>query len=263
MKADVATEEKIPQGRDAIMEDYKSANPESQEPDDASLYDFANKRHNDLKKSQDELQNKYDNLNGANTRLAELISKEPKLGAVLSMISGEKPKSFPYAIASVYGKEPFDLEGDDLENFEKGYQENLAQLAKSKEEQEQAMKNIETFNSTFEDFAKEKSLSSEQKKEVYSGIMELADNVLMGNISKDLVDLVYKGLNYEKDIQDAADTGYVEGKNTVAEAKMKEKTTPGAVPDFGNSTGQKAQQKKGVFQPRTGSVYDNLKDIKE
>jgi len=255
MESDVKNDEKIPQGRDSLAEAYKADNPESGEPDDNSLYDYANTRHANLQK-------KYDDLNGANVRLADLVSKDPRLGAVLSMISGDKPKSFPYSVASVYGKEPFDLSGDDLDEFEKGYQENLAQLANSKKEQEDAMKNIETYNKTLDDFAKENSLTPDQKSEVHSGIMQLADNILMGNISKDLIDLVYKGLNYEKDVQDAADTGFVEGKGEVVKAKMKEKTTPGAIPDFGNGTGAKAKQSKGVFQPRPGSVYDNLKEIK-
>jgi len=255
MEKDLNSEEKAPQGRDAVLEAYMSANPDSKEPDDASLFEFADNRHSDLK-------NKYDDLNGANTRLAELISKDPKLGAVLSMISGEKPKSFPYAVASVYGKEPFNLEGDDLEEFEKGYQENLSRLADSKKEQEQAQKNIESYKSTLADYGKEKSLSEKQIGEINNGIMELAENILMGSIPKELIDMVYKGLNYEKDVQEAADTGYVEGKNTVADAKMKEKTTGGAIPDFSNSSGMKPQ-KKGIFKPQPGSVYDNLKDIKD
>jgi hypothetical protein len=37
------------------------------------------------------------------------------------MIADENPKSFPYAVASVYGKEPFDLEGDALDEFEAAF----------------------------------------------------------------------------------------------------------------------------------------------
>lgn len=248
--------EEKPKGRAALLEAYKASNPESQEPDDESLYDFANTRHAGLEK-------KYNDLNGANIRLAGLVSKDPKLGAVLSMISSEKPKSFPYAIASVYGKEPFNLEGDDLDEFEKGYQENLSQLAESKKEQEQAMKNVETYRQTLIDYGKENSLPDEQVKEIDNGITKLAENVLNGIISKSLIDMVYKGLNYEKDVKEAADTGFVEGKNTVAEAKMKAKTQQNAVPDFGNASGASTSKKKGIFQPRPGSVYDNLKEIKD
>lgn len=254
MAAEVNNEEKTPTERDALVSAYMESNPESSEPDDASLYGFANERHANMQK-------KYDDLNGANVRLAKLVSKDPKLGAVLSMISSDKPKSFPYAIASVYGKEPFDLEGDDLEEFEKGYQENILRLADSKKEQEQAMKNIEGYNNRLAEFGKKNSLTPEQTQEINAGIMQLAENILMGNIPEEIIDMVYKASNYEKDVKDAADTGFVEGKNAAVEAKMKAKTQAGAIPDFGNATGTQPQ-KKGVFQPRPGSVYDNLKEIK-
>ena len=242
-----------PKGRDALLAAYKTSNPEGPEPDDSSLYDFAHSRYSDL-------ENKYNNLNGANMRLASLVDKDPKLGAVMSMIAGDKPKSFPYAVASVYGKEPFDLEGDDLEEFEKGYAENLAKLAESEKERQQAMKNIESYNKTLIDYGKKNSLSEDQVNEINDGIMQMADNILMGIIPTELIDMVYKGLNYDKDVQEAADTGFVEGKNTTVEAKMKEKTAMNSVPDFGNGSGA-----GGVKKPVTrkkGSFYDAFTEEK-
>jgi len=244
------TKEIIPKGRDALLEAYRTSNPENPEPDDSSLFDFAHKRHSDL-------QGKYNELNDANSRLAELVTKDPKLGAVLSMISGDKPKSFPYAIVSVYGKEPFDLEGDDLEEFEKGYQESLLQLANSKKDQESAMKNIEEYNKTLIEYGKENSLTDSQIEEVHTGIMQLADNILMGMIPKELIDMVYKGLNYEKDVQEAADTGFVEGKNTVVETKLRKKTQENAIPDFSNATGTGKVKRIPV---KKGSFYDEFKE---
>ena len=253
MEEEVKNNEANPRGRAAALEVYRASNPDGPDPDDDSLYDFYAGRYADSDK-------KYNELNGANAKLAELVSKDPKLGAVLSMISGEKSKSFPYAIASVYGKEPFNMEGDALEEFEKGYQENLARLAESEKEREQAMKNIETYNNTLIEYGKEKSLSEEQVGEINNGIMQLADNILMGSIPMELIDLVYKGLNYEKDVQEAADTGFVEGKNTVAEAKMKEKTKPNAIPNFGNGSGTGKAQKPPRKEKK--SFYDEFKEEK-
>jgi len=247
---DVKTDER-PKGRDAILEAYKASNPDSPEPDDSALLDFAHTRHS-------ETEGKYNDLNSANSRLAELVSKDPKLGAVLSMIAGDKPKSFPYAVASVYGKEPFDMEGDALDEFEKGYQENLTQLANSEKERAQAMQNIQEYNNTLTAYGKENSLSDEQIKEVHSGVMQLADNILMGVISKELIDMVYKGLNYDKDVQEAADTGFVEGKNDVVEARMKEKTQANAVPDFSNASGMGTASRR--KPAKKGSFYDAFKE---
>jgi hypothetical protein len=229
------TEEKVqeelkPKGRAAALAEYRAANPDLQdEPDDDTLHDFRNGRYS-------ELEGQYNELNGANTRLAELVSKDPRLAAVLSMVAGENPKSFPYAVANVYGKEPFDLEGDALEEFEAGYQESLKRLSESEKARETALKNLGEYETTLNGYVKEKGLTDEQLAEIHNGIMTLADNLLMGVIPVELIDLVYKGMNYEKDVQEAADTGFVEGKNNVIDAKLKKPDTR-TVPDLGNGTG--------------------------
>jgi hypothetical protein len=248
------TEEKVPEevkpkGRAAALEAYKAANPDLQEePDDDALHDFHGNRYSELEGRHKEVEGKYNELNGANTRLAELVAKDPRLAAVLSMIAGEKPKSFPYAVGRVYGKEPFDLEGDALEEFESGYQENLKRLSESEKAREAALKNLGEYEATLSGYVKEKGLTDEQQSEIHSGIMTLADNLLMGVIPSELIDLVYKGLNYEKDVQEAADTGFVEGKNDVIDAKLKKPETK-SVPDLGNGTGAGKNIQR---QPRGG-----------
>jgi hypothetical protein len=120
-------------GRAAMLARYRESNPEAgEEIEDEALWEYAHNGHS-------ELESKYNRLNGANTRLSELVSKDPRMAAVLSMISGDKPQSFPYAIGTVYGKDF--LEGD-LEEFETGYQEHLRQLAESRKLQAEAEKNI-------------------------------------------------------------------------------------------------------------------------
>ncbi len=241
-------------GRAATLAAYKAANPDTQEePDDDGLHDFASGRYS-------ELEGKYNELNGANGKLAELVGKDPKLGAVLSMIAGDKPKSLPYAISSVYGKDFLDLEGEAMEEFESGYQENLNRLAESEKEREQAAKNIETYQETLLKYGKDNELSEEQLSEVHQGVMTFADNLLMGIVPTELIDLIYKGLNYDKDVQEAADTGFVEGKNEVIKPKMKEKTGAN-LPDLGNKTG--AGRKKAVVSAKKGgSFYDDMEDVK-
>jgi hypothetical protein len=219
-----------PKGRASALEAYRRANPEVQDdPDDDALHDFQNNRYS-------ELEGRHNELNGANTRLAELVSKDPRLAAVLSMIAGEKPKSFPYAVASVYGKEPFEMEGDALNEFEAGYQENLQRLSESEKTREQALKNLSEYESTLAGYVKDRGLTDGQQSEIHNGIMTLADNLLMGIIPAEIIDLVYKGLNYEKDVQEAADTGFVEGKNDVIDARLK-KPESRAIPDLGNGSG--------------------------
>jgi hypothetical protein len=217
-----------PKGRAAALEAYKQANPDNQEePDDDVLHDFHAGRYS-------ELDGKYNELNEANGKLAELIETDPKFGAVLSMVANGK--SFPYAFANVYGKEPLELEGDSLDDFEKGYQEKLKQLASSKKEQAQANKNIEDYRSNLEKFKKDNNLTDEQAAEIDDAIFTDADNFLNGIIPVEYIEYKFKGMNYDKDVQEAAETGLVEGKNEAIEVKKAERKNAGAIPDMGVTT---------------------------
>jgi hypothetical protein len=240
-----------PKGRAAMLARYRGKNPEAGDDiDDEALWEYANNGHS-------ELEGKYNQLNGANTRLAELVGKDPRLASVLSMLAGDNPKSLPYAVGTVYGKDFMD---GDLDEFEAGYQENLKRLAESKKTQAEAEKNIGESISNIEKYAAENGLSEEQAKELYAGIMDFAENLLMGKIPAELVDLVYKGLNYEKDVQEAADTGFVEGKNEKVTATMKTKTDSSIPPSLG--TGANTGKVNKARPPKKkGSFFDEVKDI--
>jgi len=237
-------------GRTAILEAYKAFNPDlEEEPGDEDLWGFANSRYADL-------DNQYSSLSSANTRLAKLVSDDPKLGAVLSMIAGEKPKSLPYAIASIYGKEPFELDGEFLEEFEQGYQDNLRQLAADKKMREEANRNIEEYKTNLIQYGQDNGLNENELMSLNEKVYEVADNMLMGIIPIALIDVIYKGLNYDRDLQEAADTGFVEGKNQAVEAKLQQKRQAASIPDLrsGTRTGRVAQTPK----RKGGSFFDEL-----
>jgi hypothetical protein len=240
-----------PVGRAAWLEKYKSDNPESGDPDDDTLFGYAHDRHSDLG-------GKHEKLSGANARLSELVAKDPKLGAVISMIAGEDPKSLPYAIGKLYGSEPFGSEGEDPEEFEKGYRERLA---KNEEESKQVAKNIKGYHKTLTDYGKENELDESQLDEVHQSVMQLADNFLMGIIPVEVIDLLFKGLNHDKDVQEAADTGFVEGKNERVDAKLKPPTAEASIPDLGTGANRGGAKKMAPPSRRGGSVFDDMKEI--
>ncbi|MDR0768709.1 MAG: hypothetical protein LBE71_02215 [Dysgonamonadaceae bacterium] len=256
MKTDeknVSVEQK-PRGRAAALAAYRAANPDLQdEPDEDTLHDFHGSRYA-------ELEEKYGKLNEPNTRMAEAVAKDPRLAASFSMLVDEKnPKSLPYAIGSIYGKEWLD---GDLDEFEAGYQENLKRLAESKKLQEKAQENIKEYEATMMQYVKDNELTEDQASEIHNGIMQLADNLLMGIIPVELIDLVRKGLNYEKDVQEAADTGFVEGKNEAVNAKLK-KPDATSLPDLGNGSGagkNRPRQHRGGLQIPGKSHYDEWDD---
>ncbi|MDR1112917.1 MAG: hypothetical protein LBL18_04075 [Bacteroidales bacterium] len=79
-KKEEVTEQPL-KGRAAWIDRYKKANPETgEEIEDEDLFEYANGGYSDI-------EGKYNQLNGANSRLAELVAGDPKLGAALSMVA--------------------------------------------------------------------------------------------------------------------------------------------------------------------------------
>ena len=250
MEEEVVIEGQAPTGRDAILEMYRTANPNTEgDPTDDDLLGFAHQRHSDI-------EGRYNDLLGANQGLADKVAADPRMGAFLSMIAGEDSRSVPFAVGNVFGRDWLD---GDLEEFEKGYQEHLARLAESRAEQEQAAKNIEEYQKNLETFAKENELTEEQAAQLNDAIYADAENFLMGNIPVEYIDYKWKGMNYEKDVQEAAETGMVEGRNQTIEVKKKKVTGEAPLPDLGNGTGAGVSRVAKKIQKK-GSFFDELKE---
>jgi hypothetical protein len=235
-------------GRAKMLAIYKQANPElTDEPDDEALYNYGAEAHG-----------KHKRLAEANGRLADLMTRDPRLAAAIGMIAGDEPKSLPYAIGKVYGKDAF-KEETDLEEFEQGYQESLQRLAESEKLLKQAQENIKTYEDALLQYGKDNSLTDEEVDAIHAGVIELANNILMGNIPVTLIELIHKGQNYDKDVAAAADTGYIEGKNEKIDAKMKN-FRGGAMPDLSATTGAGGGRTAPVERPKK-SFFDGMEEV--
>lgn len=248
-------EPKPVRGRQRFLEMYRELNPDvADELDDDTLYSFVDERYLDL-------DNRYKSLNGANRKLAQLISENPKLGAFLALISGESCKSVPYALANVFGKEVFQLDARGMEEFERGEEEYRKRYKAGLEEQRKAQENFKNYEKTLSAYGKENNLTEDQVYDIHRGVMDIAEELLMGNIPMNIIDLVYKGLNYDQDMQEAIDTGVVEGRNEVIKETLRSKRgNPDRMPDFGNTTGAGRSPK--LPGRNKGSFYDSIEEVK-
>lgn len=200
-----------PRGKSAYLSKLKESEPDYEPEDDDALFDRAIGQHEELGRHKN-----------SNSRINELVAKDPRMGAVLSMVA--EGKSYPYAHAKVFGKEALELEGDDLEQWEQGYQENMEQMGASKAAQEEAQKNIEQYKMDLDSYCEGKD--ENEKMTLNDKIYEIADNMLNGIIPKDVIELIDKGLTKDEDVQDAYDTGKAEGRNQKIDRKMKKPDMP-------------------------------------
>lgn len=161
-------------------------------------------------------------------------------------------------MGSVFGKDWID---GDLDEFEAGYQENLKQLAESKKLQQEAAKNTEKSIQHIEKYISDNQLGEEDAAQLNENIVAFAENLLMGIVPPELIDLVHKGLNYEQDVQDAIDTGAVQAKNERIDPELRKLTDTSSVVDMGSSTG--SGKKRQAPKSRKGSFYDDIKEETE
>ena len=247
-----------PKGRAGMLAAYKQFNEgAADDTGDEELYDFGLGRMSSLEE-------KYKGLSEPNSRLAELVAKDPKLAVVLSLISGENPRSLPYSVAKVYGKDFLSLEGEGLEDFEKGYQEQLSALAENNSQIEAAKKNIEEYEGNLERFASENGLREEEVAKLSETIYGRVMDMLNGIIPVDFIESMWKGMNYDKDVQDAADTGVVEGANKKIEAQMRNVSTTAPVGGVSRESpaGGAGGEKRGALpKSKNGSFWDEVKDV--
>jgi hypothetical protein len=245
-KKEVQETIEAPKGRAAYLAKYRERFPDAADNiADDDLYD-------DALAQSSALQGKLDAMNVSNTALAERISADPNFGAFLALVASEG-KSPEYAIARVWGKDVLEMEGQALEDFEQGYQDNLKALAKSKELQQQAVDNIEkTFFPAMEKYQKDNNLTDEQMSELATQIEKTVIEALHGIITTEFIDYVYKGMTYDKSVAEAAKTGVIEGRNQTIERKragakggvelpnLESKTTPPL-------TGSAAKQEENLY----------------
>lgn len=236
-------EEKKASKRDALLARIKQNNPDYEPADDEDLYGQIDEMYNSTN-------SELEGHRSANKNLAGLVGKDPRFGGVLSMV--KEGKSYPYAHAKMYGKEALELEDEDLEKWEEGYQENLAALAESEQLQIQAQENFTESMSRLKAYCDKNGHDETRYNELLQSITQYAEDMLMGKISDSLFAEVDKGQTYDEDIQEAAETGKVEGMNQKIDMKLEK---PSTVPDMGSKTVMKSN----VKMPAKGSFYDAVK----
>lgn len=181
------TQMETPKGRAAMLARYKTQNPDmTDEPDDESLFDFA---HAGLGK-HDELKGKYDNLNGANDKLAAVISEDPRFANFIAMIgSGKKPL---YALGKIFGNVIDQLDEEGTENLKKGQEEYSANFNQLKQ-------NFEAYKANLKKYGEENNLDDATIQKINDIILDLSDAFMNWDITPEVIEGVFKMIDYDED----------------------------------------------------------------
>ncbi len=207
-------------GRAGFIERYKSRHPDlTDEPDDDSLFDFAGKTWDE----RDGIQEKYDALNGANEKLAAVVQEDPRFAQLIAMVaSGESPL---YAIGKCFGSIIDELDEERLEELRRGQDD-------FKKQYDEMRNNFKTYEATLKSYVEKNGLSEEDAEKINNAILDIAEALNHGDIPEEVIDNVWKGMDYENEKTAELEAAKLAGKNEAIEAVKGKKTTTPALPDL-------------------------------
>lgn len=180
-----------------------------------------------------------------------VLLKDPKFAMALHDASkGVNPS---LALVKHYGKEAL-MAADDpalAEQFAKSNQEYLDNMARSKQIEEQQNANMEESIANMEEFSAEYELTEEQAENFAEMLFQLADDILMGRLSKEMLVREWLGLNHQQDILEAYGRGVKDGSNKKIQTESKANLGDG-IPSIKSGSGNTkpvGYKKRDVFGP--------------
>lgn len=199
----------------------------------------------------DGMQSRLSKHKESDSKLKGLFKKDPRFASYLSgVVEGDDPAS---GFVRHFGKDVLDMAGDEekMAAITEANQEYLNRIAESDKLREEQAANIEASAASIADFQNEKGMSPEEMEKFLGECYVVVENALLGKIDQRFLEIMYKGMNYESDVNDAAAAGVVEGRNQQIEEKLK-KTEGDGVPAL--NSGANGGSKKAVF-PKKRSFY--------
>lgn len=223
-------------GRGAFVERYRKAHPDlTDDPNDDDMWDYGLRGWDE----RDEISGKYDVLNGANEELAKAVGKEPRTAKFIAMIAnGEDPL---YALGSSYGNLIDELDEDSLDMLREGQKDYNAHY-------ESIRKNFGTYKETLKSYGEENGLSEEDLEKINDTILDIADALNEGSIPMEVIDNVWKGMDYDSDKSAQMKAAELAGRNgAMDEMRDKKRKQAGALPDI---KGGKTNTKRVATPPK-------------
>ncbi len=232
-----------PSRRDLLVERLKKKQPDKNFDNDDDLYDQVGADYDDYEGQ----------INGYREReqkMADAYTKNP-LGAyaMTSWMDTGEPFS---AIIELFGDDLQDIlsSEDKPAKIAEVMKQKLEKLAKEKEYEEEYKKNMEETLSMFADRQKA-GLNDEDKEKAVQWLVEMAQNVVMGKFTPEMLDMAQKALGYDADMQQASEEGEIRGRNAQIANKLKKADKGDGMPALDSTRGPAASKPR---KPSNGAL---------
>lgn len=236
-----------PKGRTAFMARYRGANSEiTDDPDDDTMYDWAGMQIDDLS-------SRYKSVNGANEKLAEVVGQDPRFAQFIAMVAGGE--NLMYALGKTFGNMVDELDDEAIENLRKGQEEYSARYKRVQE-------NFATYENTLKAYGEKNGLTPDQLSAVNNAILDIAEAINEGEIPEEVIDNIWKGLDYDTERTSEIEAAKLSGRNEAIEA-IKDKKTTAPLPDLSGGRNQPKRQAPVIKNDESYKPYvDELEVVK-
>lgn len=219
-----------------IKEEY----PDDDFSDEENYFKRAIENNGKRKKDGDELAS----LKSKNQELLDLLEDNPELGLFLSEV--HSGASVPYALGKIFDKESIFPEDGKMENedYAKGKAERDARAKERKELAKRMEENVGKNAERIKAFMDKRGLSEEQADEFLGKSVELLGGIKEGLIAPELLDFLFDGYNYDKDVELARKAGEIDGRNQKIALGRKsfDNDLPESRPSAGNASDSDARE---------------------
>lgn len=160
-----------------------------------------------------DLDERFEKLRNDQTKLARIFTSNPKMaGFISTVIEGEDPL---IACVRYFGGDVLECAYDEnrlmqLRKENDAYLDRMATYAKTEKEIEE---NWKVSAKSIERFKEAKGMTDEEFDMFIEKVCHLCEHVFMCDFSYEVLDTLFKGVNYDTDVDLAEQTGEVKGRN--------------------------------------------------
>lgn len=177
---------------------------------------------------------RYERLCNDQNKLASLFVANPKMGAFISdVIGGEDPL---IACVRHFGKDILECADDEdrMSQIRKENDEFLERMARQRETEKTMQENLEHSQRAIARFKEAKGMDDDDFENFMGKVYHVCEHVFMGDFTPDVLELLFKGIHYDNDLDCAEKAAIVKGRNERISLEKKQREGD-AMPDLRSS----------------------------
>ena len=171
------------------------------------------------------VRDKLDNAASGDSVIGEILAEYPELYAIIQDLDAGKP--FEVALAANVDVESLKpLEGDeDYAAYEEARNARNARKQKADEHRNRFESNREESREVISDYFAEKTMDEEAGEAFANYIDSMISDYLDGKVTRDFLDVFYRGMHYSYDVEAARNAGAIDAKNARIDAEREKRAS--------------------------------------